>query len=396
MSIGNQRRPGASGPPTGTPAVASGRRFGVEEEFLLVDPVSRAVVPQAEAVLRRAQGLLGPRVGGEITKLQLETRTDPCQTLDDLYGQLAEARRLLAVAAAREGLRIVASGTPVLGRVVPPPMTEGPRQKRGMAIFRGLHDEQSICALHVHVELPERERAVLVSNHLRPYLPLLVALAANSPYWDERDTGYASWRTIAWQRWPVAGPPPYFMSVAHYDEVVAGLQEAGALVDIGTIFWDIRPSMRHPTLEVRVADAMMTVEESALCAALVRALVASVLPAVDRGDTGPVIPEERMRLAYWRAARDGLDGSGVDPYTGQLVEAAELLHRLLRTVRPELEEQGDLERVTTWLRQLLAGGGGAARQRRAAAQRGRLDDVVDHLITQTTQPTGFLAPLALP
>ena len=89
---------------------------------------------------------------------------------------------------------------------------------------------------------------MLVSNHLRQYLPTLIALAANSPYWPQRDTGYASWRTIAWTRWPVAGPPPYFTSAAHYDSVIATLTEVGGLVDAGTVFWDLRPSARFPTL----------------------------------------------------------------------------------------------------------------------------------------------------
>jgi carboxylate-amine ligase len=358
-------------------------RFGVEEEFLLVDPVTRIVAPQAAAVLDRARTALGDQVSGEITKFQVETKTLPCHNAGELLGQLTEAREGLAAAAVAEGLRIVASGTPVLGATVPPPITEGARQARGTATFRGLHDEQSICAMHVHVEIPERDRAVLVSNHLRPYLPTLIALTANSPYWAERDTGYASWRTIAWTRWPVAGPPPYFTSAAHYDELVATLLAADGLVDEGTIFWDIRPSARFPTLEVRVADVPITAAESALVAVLVRALVVSAAAAVDRGDPGPVIPAELLRLAYWRAARDGLDGYGVDVHTGQPVPASELAERLLQAASPALADQGELDDVTGWLRSLVKDGGGAVQQRAAAARRGRLTDVVDHLITRS-------------
>jgi glutamate---cysteine ligase / carboxylate-amine ligase len=366
-----------------TSPTGAGPLFGVEEEFLVVDPATRTVVPQAAAVLNRAKTTLGDQVSGEITKLQLETRTLPCRSLGELLRQLIEAREGLSSAAEAEGLRIVASGTPVLGQVVPPPMTEGPRQDRGNATFRGLHDELAVCAVHVHVEVPDRERAVLVSNHLRPYLPTIIALTANSPYWAERDTGYASWRTVTWGRWPVAGPPPYFTSAAHYDELVEVLREAGGLVDEGTIFWDIRPSARYPTLEVRAADVPMTAEESALLAALVRALVATVSAAVDRGDPGPVIAGEMLRLAYWRAARDGLDGEGIDVYTGRPVPAAELAERLLTAVRPALEEYGDLDLVTGWLRKLVENGAGATRQRRAATRQGGLADVVDHLIEQS-------------
>ena len=372
----------------------SGPRFGVEEEFLVVDRASGQVVPHAATVLERAGGRLGPRLGGEITKLQLETRTEPCQSTEQLHAQLVEARAVLAGSAGSAGLGIVASGSPVLGDVVPPPITEGPRQDRGTATFRGLHDELAVCALHVHVEVPERDRAVLASNHLRRHLPVLIALAANSPYWAERDTGYASWRTVTWNRWPVAGPPPRFASAAHYDELVATLIDAGALVDAGTVFWDVRPSAHQPTLEVRVADVPITAEDSAALAALIRALVVQALDAVDRGGADPEIPAELLRLAYWRAARDGLEGHGVDVLTGRPLPAAAQAQDLVRAAGPVLEAHGDLGRVTDWLRRLATEGTGAVRQRRIAARHGganQLAAVVDYLLAETAPADGRFA-----
>ena len=367
-------------------------RFGVEEEFLLIDPATRTVAAQAAAVLDRARPVLGDQVSGEITKFQVETKSLPCHNEGDLLGQLTMARAGLAAAAMAEGLRIIASGTPVLGAAVPPPIVEGARPARGTATFRGLHDDSAICAVHVHVEMPDRERAVLVSNHLRQYLPALIALTANSPYWAERDTGYASWRTVTWTRWPVAGPPPYFMSAAHYEELVAVMLAAGGLVDEGTIFWDVRPSARLPTVEVRVADVPVTAAESALLAVLVRALAVSAGRAVDRGDPGPVIQAELLRLAYWRAARDGMDGCGIDVHTGRPAPATELAGRMIVAARPVLEEYGELDRVTGWLRSLTRDGTGASRQRAAAAARGRLADVVDHLITHSAPGTQTASP----
>ncbi|WP_433338157.1 carboxylate-amine ligase [Spirillospora sp. CA-294931] len=364
-------------------------RFGVEEEFLVVDAETRSVTARAGDVVRAAGGRLGARVAGEITEHQVEGRTDPCDSAGELAGQLAEGRAAIAAAAAGLGLRIIASGTPVLGDAVPAPVTRGERQDRGNATFRGLHAELSLCALHVHVEIPDRDTAVLVSNHLRPYLPVLLALAANSPYWDGRDTGYASWRSLFWARWPVAGAPPYFTSAAHYDELVAMLVEAEALVDAGTIFWDVRPSAHLPTLEVRGADVPMTAAESAAMAALVRGLVASLLPLVESGDPGPVVEPEMMRVAYWKAARDGMAGAGVDVLTGATLPARDLAARLLDAALPGLEEHGDLARVTGWLTTLAEDGDGAARQRAAEAKNGLLTDVVDHLVEQTAQNGTF-------
>lgn len=359
-------------------------RFGVEEEFLVVDAAIGAPVPRAAAVVEKASATLGARVSGEITTLQLETRSDPCATAAELAGQLGQARRVVAAAAEAAGLRLVSVGSAPIAGAVPPPMTTGPRQSRGVETFRGLHDELAICALHVHVELPDRDHAVAVSNHLRPHLPVLLTLTANSPFWDDRDTGYASWRTMTWPRWPVAGPPPRFDSAAHYDEVVDTLQAAGALVDRGTVFWDVRPSATHPTLEVRVADAALTTDEAVLYAVLVRALVMRLSAAVGRGEPAPDVPGELLRAAYWRAARDGLDGHGLDPATGRLHPAADLVRALAASVEPQLRANGEHEYATAALDRLLADGSGARRQR-AAAQRGGLPAVVDYVAEQTVR-----------
>ncbi|MFI0350675.1 glutamate--cysteine ligase [Actinomadura sp. 9N407] len=362
-------------------------RFGVEEEFFVVDPADGNVVPRADAVVVEAKKPLGTRADGEDTELQVESRTRPCTTAAEVTDQLREGRSWLAFAAAREDLAVIAAGTPVLGAAIPSPLVAGPRAELGRAVARGLLDEYAICAVHVHLEMPDREHAVLMSNHLRPYLPVLLALTANSPYWSERDTGYASWRTLLWSRWPVAGPPPYLRSAAHYDGLVEALCEAEAITSERGVYWDIRPSAQHPTLEIRVGDIPITYEESASYAALVRALAVSLLPAVERGDPGPALEPELMRLAYWRAARDGSSGSGIDVRTGKAVPAGELVRRLVDAARPGLEQHGELGLVTRWLRRLDEKGDGAQRQRRIAAERGSLRDVVHHLIEQTGKGT---------
>ncbi|MFC4067593.1 carboxylate-amine ligase [Actinoplanes subglobosus] len=350
--------------------------MGVEEEFLVVG-AGGEVTPAAATVVERARPVLGDRVGGEITELQVETRTDPCHTIEDLHTQLSGGRTAVRDAAAGSGLRLIASGSPLLGEYVPPPITTGPRQDRGNAMFRGLHDDLAICAVHVHVEEPDRDRGARIGNHLRPVLPVLLALTANSPFWARRDTGFASWRSVTWQRWPVAGPPPYVTSAADYDANVDLMLAAGALVDHGTVFWDVRLSASRPTVEVRVSDVPVTAAESAALAALVRALVTVAGEAVDRGDPGPVTSPDLMRLAYWRAARDGMAGHGVDVLTGRLHPAADLAERLVESARPALKAAGDDVRVDGWLAGLARDGDGATRQRAAAARRGELRDVVD-------------------
>jgi glutamate---cysteine ligase / carboxylate-amine ligase len=349
--------------------------------------VTRAAAPNAAAIVRRAAETLGDRVTTELTCFQVEARTPPCEDISQLRHELRSMRAVVAASAEQEGLRVTATGTPVLGRVVPPPITDDSRYQRGIDAYRALTDEQSICAAHVHVHLPDRERAVLVSNHLRPWLPTLVAMTANSPYWDGRDTGYSSWRTVIWARWPVAGPPPYFESLAHFDAIVSALLIGEVLVDQRTIFWDVRPSHHLPTIEIRVADVPITADESGLLAAVIRALVVVSLEKVDRGDPGPVVSADVLRAAYWRAARDGMRGHGIDVGDGRLRPATELVQALVTHVRPALEHFGDIDFATAALAQMSVAGTGAARQRQAYARRQILGDVVDHLVEATSPVT---------
>ncbi len=361
---------------------------GVEEEYIVVDVVTRAAAPRADTVVARAAETLGGRVTTEFTRFQVEARTPPCSDIHQLLEELRAMRAAVAMSAEQEGLRIAATGTAVLGEVVPPPITEHPRHRRGVETYRALHDEQSICAGHVHVHLPDHELAVLVGNHLRPWLPTLLAMTANSPYWNGRDTGYASWRTLSWGRWPVAGPPPYFESAARYDELVDALLAADVLVDRGTIFWDIRPSHHLPTIEVRVSDVPMTAEESALLAALVRALVVVAITDVERGNPGPPVSTELLRAACWLAAREGIGGDAIDPENGRRLPAAALVDALVARTRPALTDFGDHEFVLAALQRLALVGTGARRQRDAYARRHLLVDVVDYVVGATSPRLG--------
>lgn len=380
---GRMERYAVGGPDGRDSWTQSGFLVGVEEEYLLVDPTTRVPVASADAVAERAAMSMGEQVSTEFTRFQIEAKTTPCTDSDALTEELRGLRTTMAEVAAKEGLRVVATGTPVLGDVVPPPINEHPRYELGMRAYGPmLHDEQSVCACHVHVQLPDRAQAVLVSNHLRPWLPVLIALTANSPYWAGRDTGYASWRTITWGRWPVAGPPPYFASVEEFDALVADLTAGEVLVDPGTIFWDIRPSARLPTLEIRVADVAMTGDEAALLATLVRGLVVVSLISVADGDPGPKLSTALLRAAYWRAARDGMEGSGIDVRGRRLVPGRALVHALVEHAEPGLTGN-DLELVDKYLDRLFRVGTGAARQRAAFERRGRITDVVDYLIDQT-------------
>lgn len=372
---------------------AAAPSMGVEEEFFLVDPVSREVVAAGGEVARIAAGELGELVDRELGAGQIEVRTPPCAGLADLCTALRRGRATVAGAAVAAGVRTLATGVAPLGGDGPMEVTGGPRYRAQLDSYRGLVHDHAICALHVHVAVEDRERGVLVINHLRPWLPALVALAANSPFSRGRDTGYASWRRVRWQRWPVSGPPPFFPALADYERLVRILAGNGTLTDERSLFWDVRLSSRYPTVEVRAADVPVTAEESALLAALVRALVVTALTAVDRGDPGPRPQDELLRAACWRAARDGLRGQIIDALTGRAADAAGLPDLLLRYAGPALEAAGDLTTVTTGLRRLMAVGSGADRQRAVRARRASVADVVDAMVERTADGDRGLLPM---
>lgn len=352
---------------------------GVEEEFVLVEASTGHLANRADEVLRGADRFevdLQP----EIAQYQVESASGICTDMGELRDQLAIARRALIERAARHDARLAATGTPVLGLTMPTPLTNSPRYHRMAQEMGALTNDLAICGCHVHVGLPDDESKIFVSNHLRVWLPTLLALGANSPYWLDSDTGYASWRYVVWNRWPTSGAPPHFDSAAQYfaarDEIVA----SGAAMDAGMLYWDIRLSARHPTLELRVSDVAPTVEEAVLLAALVRGIAATALSS---GAAPAPIPPYLVKVAMWRAARDGLEGFGIDPVTGAPTPASTIVASMLRWIRPALEFAGDYQMVSDGIDRLLLDGTGAARQRRAFARRGRLDDVVGLLVAQT-------------
>jgi carboxylate-amine ligase len=340
--------------------------MGVEEEFLLVSASGRPL-PRSVAVARSAVGI---DVQLELTKVQVEINSPVCDSSSELRDHLVRMRSALAKAAGENGARLLAVGAPPVGKPVQI-VTDTPRYQKMAEEYGQLAREQAVCGCHVHIAVPGREAAVQASNHIRPWLPTLLALTANSPIYLGSDTGFASWRWIMASRWPVAGPPPYFEGAVHYDAVVAMHLASGSIFDERMVYWDIRPSNHVPTVEVRVSDVPATVEETVLLATLVRALV---MTATDEKTL--VVEPEVLRAAYWIAARDGLSGNGLDVVQARVLPMPELLDLLVQHVRPALEELGELKQVEEGLRQVLANGNGAIRQRKAFHQGDNVADVI--------------------
>ena len=362
-----------------TPADAP--TFGVEEEFLLTHPTTGQPMPVAEAVIGTARDL-GVPLYPELTSAQVEINTPVCRGARELHRHLTNLRSAAAAATLLHGARLLAVGFPlVTGDPIPPGHSS--RHQAIAERYGPLATEHAICGCHVHVAVPDRETAVQVSNQLRPWLPTLLALTANSPVHQGRDTGYASWRAMTATRWPCSGIPPHFISTEHYDNHVAGLIDSGAVLDVGMLYWDVRPSSHLPTIEVRIADTPLTTEDTTLLAILTRALVVTAVRAVHDGASIGPLPAEAINAARWRSAQGGLAGTAVDPFSGRAVPAARMIHQLVRTTTPVLREFGELRMARTLLSRVLHEGNGAQRQRTAMSDHPTMAEMVEHLARRT-------------
>lgn len=348
------------------------RTIGVEEEFLLVDEdgAPRAV---AAAVLQHASAQDGdddPATPGgslekEFAEEQVETSTHPCTDLGALLEQVRAGRWHADTSAQHAGARIAALATSP--RAAEPTVVLNRRAQDIAAVFAQTARDQLTSGCHVHVEVADDDEGVRVVDHLRRWNPVLLALSANSPFWHDEDSGYASFRSQIWGRWPTAGPTAPFGDAATYRASVAAMVASGTILDDGMVYFDARLSARYPTVEVRVGDVCLDPQDAVLLGALVRGLAET---ALDDGaeDLGPQPRTEAVRLATWRAARTGLDGDLVHPVTGRPAPAAEVVAALLRHVSPALDAAGDLAWVRDRLTTVLERGNGASQQRRWRAE----------------------------
>src|SRR4051812_93843 len=347
--------------PTGLVAI------GVEEEFHTIDLETRRLIPRADSLLAQ---LPRERFGTELQRSVVETNSRPYVRLIDLAEDLAALRRGVVAAAEGLGMGIVAAGTAPVADMDALKVTPDPRYENMLDEYQLLAREQLICGTQVHVDVGDRDLAVAVAHRVTPWLPALLALSASSPYWLGDDTGYASYRTLLWSRWPTTGPLGAFGSAADYDAAIADLVRSGVISDPGMIYYDVRPSSHLPTLELRIADACPRLEDVVLLAGLFRAIVVDEVDAITRGLPAPATRTEVVRAATWRAARSGLEGELVDPADGTPVPARRMVRGLLERQRSRLEATGDWDLVSELAEAALLRRSSAARQRQAFARGG--------------------------
>ena len=371
----------------------SGPEFtlGIEEEYFLVDRATRDVVgdPPPE-MLAECEALLGGQVSSEFLRSQIEVGTRVCASLVEARADLRRLRATVAEVAARRGLAPVAAATHPFARWDAQKTTERDRYASLHQDLQAVGRRLAICGLHVHIGIPDDELRIDLLNQASYFLPHLLSLSTSSPFWQGENTGLKSYRLAVFDELPRTGTPERFASWGEYQRHVDILVAAGLIEDATKLWWDLRPSARFPTLEMRITDSCATLEDSLSIAALFRCLLRMLWRLKRENQRWRIYARMLVDENRWRAQRYGIDQGLVDFGRGAIFPYAELLDEMLALVEPDARHFGCLDEVSH-AREILARGTSAHRQ--LAVFEGALADgasrvealsaVVDWLIAET-------------
>lgn len=367
-------------------------RFGIEEEFFLADAGTRGTPRRTVKAFHDEVHARLPPVERELLEAQVEIASPPSTSFAEARSTLAGLRADLAAIGQAHGVLVLAAGTHPIARWARQSHTKKRRYEELTREMQMLARRNVVCGMHVHVEVPRPDDRVDLMNRLLPYTPLLLALSASSPFWQGQATGLAAYRLSVWGEMPRTGLPDLFQDAADYERYVANMVRGGAIADASFLWWTLRPSIRFPTLELRVADSCTLLEDTLAIAAVYRCLVRLAVrrPELNRGLTGAsrALVSENM----WRAQRDGVHASFLDEQSGDVVPFATYLDALFAEIaedvdalgcRPEIERARLIAKEGTSADQQLAVFA-AARSERAGAN-GQLAAVVDWIAGTTAK-----------
>lgn len=354
-----------SQPMSSSIARTSGRLVGIEEELLLVDAETFLPVPVAGDLLRNGPVTLacGSLAESEVKTEQIEIVTLPLSTIDAVFDAVVAGRRAADTLAQTVGARAIAVATPA--DPCEPHLATSERYERMRERFGLTMDEQLTCGLHVHVTIDSAHEGVAVLDRIRPWLPVLLALSANSPFWKGVDSQYASYRYQAWSRWPTAGAYDRFHTADGYRAIIDDILATEVSLDTGMIYFDARLSSHAPTVEIRIADVCFAPQDAACLGVLIRALVETSVHEWNAAVPAPDVPTPLLRMASWRASRWGLTERLISPTSGRPVPAGVAVDELLAHVAGHFASLEEAVAVRRGIRAILARGNGATQQRRA-------------------------------
>lgn len=361
--------------------------LGIEEEFQIVDPQSRELRSHIQQMIEDGKMVLQERVKPEMHQSVVEVGTDICHDVRDARQQVTKLRRDLAGLAARSGLKIASAGTHPFSHWLDQQITDGPRYKELVQDMQQVARANLIFGLHVHVGIPDREIAIQVMNMARYFLPHIFALSTNSPFWLGLNTGFKSYRVKVFERFPRTGIPDAFEGLSEYEEYLKLLVKTNCIDNAKKIWWDIRLHPFFDTLEFRMCDAQLRVDDTIALAAVIQAVVAKLFKLMRQNMTFRVYRRRLIDENRWRASRYGIDGKLIDFGKQIEVETKSLIHELLEFVSTEVNEFGSHDEMKH-IENILTNGTGADRQLEVWFKGRDLRQVVDFIVQETNAGLG--------
>ncbi|MCA1612281.1 MAG: carboxylate-amine ligase [Thermoanaerobaculia bacterium] len=366
--------------------------LGVEEEFQIIDPETRELRSHVQEMLEEGKLLLKERVKPEMHQSVIEVGTGICANVDEVRKDVTELRREIIGLARRQGMNVASAGTHPFSRWEDQAIYPDPRYASIVEELQLVARSNLIFGLHVHVGISDRAVAFQILNEARYFLPHLLALSSNSPFWLGRNTGLKSYRTKVFERFPRTGIPPVFPTPAEFDEFVRILVATNSIDNGKKIWWDLRPHPFFETIEFRVCDVPMRLDETVAIAALVQAICVKLYELREKNLGFRPYSNALILENKWRATRWGIDGKLIDFGKESEVPFRDLMEELFAFVDDVIDALGSRKEIES-LRWILENGSGADRQLRAFHQNdGDLRKVVDFICAETSHGIDFSPP----
>jgi carboxylate-amine ligase len=360
---------------------------GIEEELMIVDAKSHALVNAIELLLEDTGAANVEREDGdikpELMESVLEIATKPCRTTIAAGEQLRSLRRQVHDTASRRGLTIGSAGTHPFAMWEDQRIVARPRYRDIISALRFVARQELIFGMHVHIGMDDADKAIHVANGMRVHVPVLLALSANSPFWRGDQTGLLSTRTPIFRQFPRVGIPPAYADWEDWERTVAFMVSSGVMEDYTYLWYDVRPHPNLGTVEIRCCDSQTRVEHTVALAALIQAMVKELAEHYDDGKRLADYPWQMLDENKWLAARHGLEGEIVDLPSNERVVTKALTRRLLDRLEPHAQDLGSGDALDG-IRDLLERGNGASRQIVVYEANRDLDEVMAEIVAATT------------
>lgn len=353
--------------------------LGIEEEYMVMDPQTRELRSHEQKIVEQAQKVIKDKVKAEMHQAVVEVGTQICANIHEAYDDVLLLRRTISEIAGELGFSIGAAGTHPFSKWEKQLITDHPRYFELVNEMQDAARSNLIFGLHVHVGMENREMALHIANSARYFLPHIFALSTNSPFWEGRNTGFKSFRTKVFDKFPRTGIPDYFASIEEYDNYIKLLVKTNCIDNAKKVWWDLRVHPFFNTVEFRICDVPLTVQETITLAALFQAVCVKIFKLRMQNLNFIIYNRALVNENKWRASRYGIDGNLIDFGKEMEVNTRALIYELLDFVDDVLDDLDSRAAAVDGTHKILAEGTGADKQLQVFAEKEDLVAVVDYI-----------------